>query len=473
MVSCVVGGKKVMTPNTRAHHVIRELATLLGYRETSPVKRAACVLRQLKRNSNRLNAILTLTPVCARGEGRCAEVDATAGIERSSFHGILNSVRGLLAAAGCPTAWGEELLRQQCFSEDATAVARVRQARAIRVATTKPAVELVGGMGYEQPHAPSIIPWNVNARSGDSSTRFTAAVTGHLGLFITETRGSIIVAASSCGATRPYSTDKGRSRPGAMSLSWTLDKIGLLAQSLAHGAPMLATVARPKPLDSATILQVRSNARESKRRQRFWRSAPATTLELAEHEGVANVPTPLAVLSKFAMLEPIARCNRPSSKVICLVLNAKVTPVLEELMALGVRHRLTEPKDRVGDAVVLTIPAVVGLRVWRSGCTVREKCASLLALNDVVVLPCMLVIANSLGSRLGASAGMTQRILLSAARNLIELPTTSVSKGSGECGFVTRPQIVGPIGENTPCAVARPYQAHTEWQRHRRFFVVI
>ncbi len=462
-----------MTQDELAHRSLRELAVLLRRRETSPVELAELALRRLERIGKRLNAVVTLTAERALDEARRAEAELAAGIDRGPLHGIPYGAKDLLAAAGYPTTWGAAPLRQQHFPEDATAIARLREAGAVLVAKLA-TVELAGGMGYEQPNAsftgPGINPWNMDAWSGGSSTGPAAAVAADLVPFAlgTETWGSIIVPASYCGVTGLRPTYGRVSRFGAMTLSWTLDKIGPLARSADDCALVLAAVAGPDPRDPATIPQPWSDAPVSEQKQGFRIGVLETGLEFAQPEVVANFRAALAVLSEFATLEPIALPDRPYGEVIRIVLNAEAASAFEELVASGATRTLTAPEDRVGGIAGLTIPAVDYLRAQRIRRQLREELASLLAPYDAIVAPSTLVVASPLTSRFDEYAGPARRTPLSAASNLAGLPAISVPNGFGERGLPTGMQFVGRAGdESTLLALARSYQARTDWHRHR------
>ncbi|MCM8745535.1 amidase [Thermomicrobium sp. CFH 73360] len=462
-----------MTQDDFAHCSLRELAVLLRRRETSPVELAELVLRRLERIGKWLNAVVTLTAERALDEARRAEAELVAGIDRGPLHGIPYGAKDLLAAAGYPTTWGAVSLRQQHFPEDATAIARLREAGAVLVAKLA-TVELAGGMGYEQPHAsftgPGINPWNVDAWSGGSSTGPAAAVAADFVPFAlgTETWGSIIVPASYCGVTGLRPTSGRVSRFGAMTLSWTLDKIGPLARSAEDCALVLAAVAGPDPRDPATIPHPWSEALVSGQKQIFRIGVLETGLEFAQPEVVANFRAALVLLSEFATLEPIVLPDRPYGEVIRIVLSAEAASAFEELVASGATRTLTAPEDRVGGIAGLTIPAVDYLRAQRIRRQLREELTSLLAPYDAIVAPSTLVVASPLTSRFDDYAGPARRTPLSAASNLAGFPAISVPNGFGERGLPTGLQFVGRAGdESTLLALARSYQARTDWHCRR------
>ncbi|MFN3337621.1 MAG: amidase, partial [Thermomicrobium sp.] len=209
----------------------------------------------------------------------------------------------------------------------------------------------------------------------------------------TKTWGSIIVPASSCGVTGLRPTYGRVSRFGAMTLSWTLDKIGPLVRTAEDCALVLAAVAGPDPRDLATIPQPWSDVLAPERRQGFRIGVLKSGLEFAQPEVVANFRAALAVLREFATLEPIALPDRPYGQVIRVVLSAEAASVFEELVISGATRILTAPEDRVGGIAGLTIPAVDYLRAQRICRQLRAELTPRLVLYDAIVAPSTLVVA--------------------------------------------------------------------------------
>ncbi|MFB0987557.1 MAG: amidase family protein, partial [Phycisphaerales bacterium] len=77
-------------------------------------------------------------------------------------------------------------------------------------------------------------PWNLKQGSSGSSAGSTSGTVGGLMAFGlgTETLGSIVSPAMVCGATGLRPTFGRVSKAGAMSLCWSLDKIGPICRSV-------------------------------------------------------------------------------------------------------------------------------------------------------------------------------------------------------------------------------------------------
>jgi len=78
------------------------------------------------------------------------------------------------------------------------------------------------------------------------------------------------------------------------------------------------------------------------------------------------------------------------------------------------------------------------------------------------------VVAAPLDMPLDAYFGKVRRLPVGAAGNVAGLPAISLPNGFGERGLPTAMQIVGRVGgENAILAVARAYQARTDWHTRR------
>ena len=119
-------------------------------------------------------------------------------------------------------------------------------------------VELAGGGGYNTAAAslqgPGLNPWNKAYWSGGSSSGSGIAVAAGLVPYAlgSETSGSIMTPASYCGVTGLRPTYGLVSRRGAMTLSWTCDKIGVLARSAEDCGLALHGIAGKDDADSSS-----------------------------------------------------------------------------------------------------------------------------------------------------------------------------------------------------------------------------
>lgn len=174
----------------------------------------------------------------ARAEAEHADRLRRAGIVRSAVDGLPVSVKDLFDVGGDVTRAGSRVLEGNgAASRDAAAVARLRAAGAVLVGRTN-MVEFAFGVIGANPHYGT--PKNPYDRAtgrvpgGSSSGAAVAQADGMCVMALgTDTRGSIRVPAALCGVTGFKPTARRVPREGAFPLSYTLDSVGPLANSVA------------------------------------------------------------------------------------------------------------------------------------------------------------------------------------------------------------------------------------------------
>lgn len=227
---------------------ITELSTALRNRQISCAELTKIFGKRLDTLGPQYNALaLSLTK-----EARKAAKDVDGDIKRDRFRGPLQGipygVKDLISVAKFPTTWGAKPFADQVFDYDATVVQRLNKAKAILLGKLS-MVELAGGGGYSAASAslqgPGLNPWNKKYWSGGSSSGSGVAVAAGLVPYAlgSETSGSILTPACFCGVSGLRPTYGLVSRHGAMPLSWTLDKLGVLARSAADCGLVLHAIA--------------------------------------------------------------------------------------------------------------------------------------------------------------------------------------------------------------------------------------
>ena len=184
-----------------------------------------------------------------------------AGIVRSPIDGLPVSVKDLFDVAGDVTCAGSRLLADAAVAIcDAAAVARLRAAGAVLIGRTN-MVEFAFGVVGVNPHYGT--PKNPYDRAtgrvpgGSSSGAAVAVADGMCVMGLgSDTRGSIRLAAALCGVTGFKPTARRVPRDGAFPLSYTLDSVGPLADSVASCA-MYDAILAGEHVDILPSLSVR------------------------------------------------------------------------------------------------------------------------------------------------------------------------------------------------------------------------
>jgi len=164
-----------------------------------------------------------------------ADKEIAAGKYRGPLHGIPYGLKDLFAVKGTKTTWGAAPYKNQTIDEDAYVYTKLKDAGAVLIAKFTLGALAMGDYWYG---GRTRNPWNTKFGSSGSSAGSTAATVAGLVPFAigTETLGSIISPSTTCGATGLRPTFGSISRSGAMTLSWSMDKAGLLCRSAEDAA---------------------------------------------------------------------------------------------------------------------------------------------------------------------------------------------------------------------------------------------
>jgi aspartyl-tRNA(Asn)/glutamyl-tRNA(Gln) amidotransferase subunit A len=175
------------------------------------------------------------------------------GVRRSPVDGLPVSLKDLFDVAGDVTRAGSKAFHKKAES-DAAAVARLRAAGAVFVGRTNMVEFAFGTTGINPHYGTPKSPWDrATGRipGGSSSGAGVAQADGMCVMALgSDTRGSIRIPAAFCGVTGFKPTTRRVPREGAFPLSYTLDSIGPLANSVACCAAYDAILAgaEPEPL---------------------------------------------------------------------------------------------------------------------------------------------------------------------------------------------------------------------------------
>ncbi|MFQ4138128.1 amidase [Nodosilinea sp. PGN35] len=157
-----------------------ELAQMIRDHEISAVEVLDAYLMQIARHNSKLHAICTLDEDKARTRARQADEALASGERWGPLHGVPVTIKDIFETAGLRTTAGYIPLKNYVPKEDATAVARLRNAGAAILGKTNMA-ELAGDYQSTNSLFPRVNnPWNVDYTPGGSSGGSAAAVAAGL-----------------------------------------------------------------------------------------------------------------------------------------------------------------------------------------------------------------------------------------------------------------------------------------------------
>ena len=147
---------------------LTELAARLAAREISPVEVTELQLSRTAKLDKYLNSYALVTPDTAMAAARTAEAQIAAGHYRGPLHGVPVGVKDLFWTKDVPTTAGMPIHKHFRPVEDATVVARLKNAGAVLLG------KLQMTEGAYSDHHPSIVPprnpWNPDYWTGISSS---------------------------------------------------------------------------------------------------------------------------------------------------------------------------------------------------------------------------------------------------------------------------------------------------------------
>ncbi|MEQ9438283.1 MAG: amidase [Cyclobacteriaceae bacterium] len=235
-----------------AFYSIPQLASLLKSQKITSTELTRHYLDRIHRFDDTLLSVITVTEDLALEQARRADEEIQQGHYRGPLHGIPYGVKDLLAVKGYKTTWGANSHKNQMIDETATVVRKLEEAGAVLVAKLTSGALARGDVWFG---GTTKNPWDLKqGASGSSAGAASAAVAGLVGFAIgTETMGSIVSPSTRCGASGLRPTFGRVSRYGAMTLSWSLDKIGPICRSAEDAAIVFDAIRGADPHDKTTV----------------------------------------------------------------------------------------------------------------------------------------------------------------------------------------------------------------------------
>jgi aspartyl-tRNA(Asn)/glutamyl-tRNA(Gln) amidotransferase subunit A len=229
----------------------RELVGLFRRHEVSPVEAARDVLARIEKLNPRYNAFCLVDGERAMRDARAAEARWIEGKPRSYIDGVPATVKDLILTRDWPTLRGSRTVEpSQDWSEDAPAVARLREAGAVLLGkTTTPEF---GWKAVCDSPLTGITrnPWNDRMTSGGSSGGASVAAALRLGCLHlgTDGGGSIRIPAGFTGVFGIKPTF-GLVPAYPLSPFGTIAHVGPITVSVEDAARMLTVIAGPDDRD--------------------------------------------------------------------------------------------------------------------------------------------------------------------------------------------------------------------------------
>ena len=305
------------------------------------------------------------------------------------LHGIPYGLKDLFNVKGTKTTWGAAPYKDQTFDNDATVVKRLEEAGAVLVAKLVSGELARGDVWFG---GKTKNPWDLKQGASGSSAGPGAAVSAGLVPFAigTETLGSIIAPSARCGVTGLRPTYGRVSRSGAMTLSWSMDKIGPIGRNATDCAIVFEAIMGSDGKDLTVIdallndprkinpLNLRVSVEKSiKKDSTFYGKQLKAYLELVKQNGLVFNETELPQ-------------KGIPYKAFDVIIRSEAGAFFDQLVLLG-RDNLLAEQNRGSRANSLRqsrfIPAVEYIQANRHRHVLMNKMDSLFKNMDILIVP--------------------------------------------------------------------------------------
>ena len=210
-------------------------------------------LQRIERFDPKLRCIITLTGTAHSRRRRRPTPRSRPGSYRGPLHGIPFGVKDLLDTAGIATTYGAEPFRNRVPADRfGRSSVGCYDAGAVLVAKLSLGALALNDIWFG---GQTMNPWLLEeGASGSSAGPGAATAAGLVGFSIgSETGGSIVSPAMRCGITGLRPTFGRVPRTGAMTLCWSLDKLGPMTRSVEDAMLVLQAITGPDAGDASSV----------------------------------------------------------------------------------------------------------------------------------------------------------------------------------------------------------------------------
>jgi len=231
---------------------VTKLSRWIEQRKLTSERLTQIYLKRIERFDSKLRCIITLTKELALAQAKQADAEIAGGKYRGPLHGIPWGGKDLLDTAGIRTTYGAEPYRDRVPTADAAAVKRLHEAGAVLLAKLSLGALALNDIWFG---GQTMNPWLLEeGASGSSAGPGAATGAGLVGFSIgSETGGSIVAPAMRCGITGLRPTYGRVPRTGAMTLCWSLDKLGPMTRSVEDAILVLRAISGPDAGDLSSV----------------------------------------------------------------------------------------------------------------------------------------------------------------------------------------------------------------------------
>ncbi len=457
-----------------------DLSQLIASKKVSPVEVVEAYLERIEQIDGKLNAYITVCADEAMAAAREAERAIARGHYLGPMHGLPVAVKDQIWTKGVRTTAGSSILKDFVPQEDATVIAKLKEAGAILLGKTS-MTEFAMTWTHYYPFGIPRNPWDLDRMPGGSSGGSGSANAAFLCATALgeDTGGSIRNPASFCGIVGLRPSYGRVSRHGLLGASWSMDTIGPMSRTVADCAMTLQAIAGYDPKDPYTwnvpVPDYTKGLTNSLRNVKVG----VVTQQMSNENLNPEIKTAVAKAIK------VIGSLGASLQQVSLPLIRKMGPVywtitmVEDAAAhrLYIRERLKEYDHNMQIHLLASslFPAQAYYKAQRLREVWRRQALEALSKVDVLVYPTTATPATpvvdkpGIGSKEQIKVDLLDMVTYTGTANLAGgTPALSVPCGFTTSGLPIGLQIVGrPFDEATVLKVGHAYQQATDWHARR------
>jgi Asp-tRNA(Asn)/Glu-tRNA(Gln) amidotransferase A subunit family amidase len=235
-----------------AYAPVAQLSRWIEQRTLTSERLTTIYLQRIEQFDPKLRCVITITKEFALSQARKADAEVAAGKYRGPLHGIPYGVKDLLDTAGIATTYGAEPFRNRVPAADSAVVRRLNDAGAVLIAKLSLGALALNDIWFG---GQTMNPWLLEEGASGSSAGPGAATAAGLVAFSigSETGGSIVSPSMRCGVTGLRPTFGRVPRTGAMTLCWSLDKLGPMTRGVEDAMLVLQAISGPDAGDVSSV----------------------------------------------------------------------------------------------------------------------------------------------------------------------------------------------------------------------------
>ena len=456
-----------------------QLSNLIETKEVSPVEATEAYLDRIEEVDPKLNSYITITGEQAFESARQAEQEIAAGKHRGPLHGVPMAVKDQFNTAGVLTTGGSRILKANVPSEDATVIAKLKEAGAVMLGKLNMS-EFAMAEIYNHPYGTPRNPWDLERNPGTSSSGSGAATAAFLcsTSLGEDTGGSIRGPANFSGLVGLRPTHGRVSRYGVLGGSWSMDTVGPISRSVEDAAITIQAIAGYDTKDTYSwdvpVPDYRSALTgdiQGIKMGVIQERMDSPNLDPEFRETVAKAISVLGELGASA--EDVSIPLAPNAGALTMsILNVEWANLHRPLFEPNFDE--LDHNNKIRFLTGSIIPAQAYYKAQKIRAVLRQQILDALEKVDVLVLPTGPVTAPPVESVPGIESkehsltGLAGRISFTGPFNLAGTPAISVPCGFSAAGMPMGLQIVGkPFDEETVLRVAHAYEQNTDWHNCR------